>query len=145
MDCCMTHCPITKVNIRHFWLAVIVGFIFMYGYNYLIHGVLLTDLYAQTPQLWRTETDMQDKLWFVVLYQFLITLFTAFIFTRHYEGKGLAEGIRYGVLIGMLLGVAMAGQYAWLPVSLTLALTWFVAWFLQGLFLGVIYSVIYRA
>lgn len=140
----MKYCPVTNVNIKRFWLTVIVGFVFVWGYEYLVHGILMTDLYAQTPQLWRSDADMAAGLPVLWGVQFITVLLTAFIFTRHYQARGIGEGIRYGILIGVLLGALTAASYAWLPVSAKLGFVWFAVGLSKGVILGIIYAALYR-
>ena len=54
------HCPITGVNIPRFLIMSIVGFLFLFGYDYLVHHVLLMDVYEQTTNLWCSPDTMQD-------------------------------------------------------------------------------------
>ncbi len=139
-----THCPISGTCIKPFLLSLVAGFAFIWVFDFILHANLLMDTYLQTPQLWRSEADMKEKFPFMLFNQFLIAFITAFIFTRHYEGKGIGEGVRYGILIGLLLGVEMMGSYAWMPISSTLALAWFFGGLAKGVGLGVVYALTYR-
>jgi hypothetical protein len=123
---------------------VILGFIFIWLYEYLVHGQLLTDLYAQTRQLWRSDADMADKFPVLMFVQFVTSMMTMFIFTRFYKTQSVAEGLGYGAIIGVLLGIITASQYVWLPVSATLGLAWFGSDLIEGLGLGMIFALTYR-
>jgi hypothetical protein len=141
---CMTHCPITKVFLPRFIPAMLAAFIFIAVYEYIIHGLLLTDIYAQTPQLWRSVEDMQDKLVASLLFQGLTAYVIGLIFTRYFENKGAAEGLRFGMLIGLLIGVGTAASYSWMPVSSTLAVIWFFTGLGKGIGIGLLFGLIYR-
>ncbi len=138
------NCPCTGVNISRFVLSVIVGFVFIYGFDYLIHVEWLMNTYEQTPELWRPEDTMTQYFPWMMLCQFLTVVFVGFIYTRKHEGKGLSEGIRFGIMIGLLIGTLMMIPYAYLPISLSLALSWGAAGFGTGLGLGMIFSLIYK-
>ncbi len=49
------HCPITGINIPRFLAAAAAGFVFIFGFEFLVHGKLLNDLYDQTGHLWRRK------------------------------------------------------------------------------------------
>lgn len=137
-------CPITGVSIPWFLLTVVAGFVFIFGYQYVVHGILLMPTYELTPQLWRTEPEMQAMFPWCIGFKLLLVAITAMLYTRNHEGKGVMEGVRFGVLLGLLMGVMMMSSYLWMPISFDLALGWLAAGFGEGLGLGVIYSLIYR-
>jgi uncharacterized protein (DUF2062 family) len=138
------YCPITGANIKYLLLSVAAGFAFLFIFEYIVHGIVLMDTYAQTPQLWRPIEQMSQYSGFMMLMQFLTVLLTAVIFSKHYEAKGLAEGLRFGALIGLLMGVMMAASFAWMPISGFLASAWFITGLAEGLGLGVIYALTYK-
>ncbi len=140
----LTHCPLTGVYLPRFIPAVLAGFVFLFAYEWALHGVLLMDIYLQTPNLWRTPEDMTALFPFQLLGQFALTFVSALLFTRHYEAKGVMEGVRFGGWLGLVFGVMMASSFVWMPISGTLAVAWFVGGLLQGVGLGVIFALLYR-
>ena len=68
----------------------------------------------------------------------------AYIFTLHYEGKGIGEGVRFGLYIGMLLGSIEIGKYGYMPIPMVLMLSWVLAALLIGLGSGVVLSLVYK-
>lgn len=132
------------MNVKHFAISVIVGFIFVFLYDWLVHGVLLMETYNQTAQLWRPQAEMQQYMPVMLGVQIAIVVVLAWIFTRHYEGKGVGEGIRFGSYMGVLLGIAMAGFYAYMPIPAFLAGAWFAASLVEMIGLGVIFALCYR-
>ncbi|MGQ0528199.1 MAG: hypothetical protein ACT4OY_09280 [Alphaproteobacteria bacterium] len=138
-----SHCPISGVCIKRFWLSIVSGFAFAFAFDWIVNAYFMRDLYDRTPQLWRSDAEMQETVWVIWLYEFVVVLLTAFIFTRNYEGRGTGEGVRFGALIGLLFGVQMAASYAWMPISADLAVAWLVTGVLKGLGLGVIYALTY--
>lgn len=140
----LTHCPITGICIKRFLLTVSVGFIFIYAFDFVVHGILLMDIYKQTPDLWRGQDDMMAHMLYMNGMQAALAFITAFIFTRNYEAKGIAEGLRFGLMLGLLMGIMPAMSYAWMPISGLLAFAWFLTGIAQGIGLGVIYALLYR-
>ena len=138
------HCPITGVNIPRFLATTLAGFVFIFGYDFALHGNLLMGIYEQTSDLWRDPEEMKTFFPYMLSTQFFTALLAAFIFTRNYEGKGIGEGLRFGIMLGLLFGVMMSASYAWMPIPTALAGAWFAGGLGMGIGLGVIFSLIYR-
>lgn len=132
------------MNTPRFIACVIAGCVFIFGYDFVVHHNLLNDLYQQTLDLWRPVENMEEFFPFVILRIVALSLITAYIFTRNYEGKGISEGLRFGVMLGALMGVMMASTYIWQPIPKELALGWAAAGLGNGLGLGIVFSLIYR-
>jgi len=76
---------------------------------------------------------------------FVFSFLFIYIFTKGYEGKGVAEGIRYGLIIGLLmLVVGMFNQYAVYPIPLNLTIQWFIYGLIQFIIVGIVAALIYR-
>lgn len=133
-----------QLNVKRFALTTLAGFIFIFAFEFVVHGILLADTYEQTTHLWRPMEDMASYMPFMHAMQLAFVTILAFIYTRHHEGKGLSEGIRFGSYLGLLLGVVMISMYAWMPISFTLAAMWFAATLIEIIALGIIFSLIYK-
>ncbi len=135
-------CQCTKCECIKMLIPVVIGFVYIFILEFILHGVLLKSQYEATAHLWRSPEDMQAMFPFMLLTQFLTAFITAFIFTRHYKGKGIGEGLRYGKFIGLLIGVLNIAPYAWTPVPAMLAMAWFAGGFLKGIGLGALFGLI---
>jgi ABC-type transport system involved in cytochrome c biogenesis permease subunit len=132
------------MNVKRYVAASVATFVFIFVFEFLWHGQLLGGLYQATQSLWRPQTEMGTYFPLIPLYQALLALVIVFLFTRHYEGKGIGEGIRFGFYIGILLGIVAASMYVFMPIPGILALGWFAGSFIVGLGSGVIASLVYR-
>ncbi len=45
------------MNKQRYVISALVTFVFVFLYEFLVHGFLLGDLYKQTAQLWRSEKE----------------------------------------------------------------------------------------
>ncbi|MBI1302002.1 MAG: hypothetical protein GC137_10175 [Alphaproteobacteria bacterium] len=129
-----------KIDIKRWLIAGTLGFIFTFGYEYVVHGILLVDIYSTTPGLWRSEEDMANYIVFMTVVQFLTSFVLAFIYAQNHEGKGLIEGIRFGAMFGILFALQSAAPYAWMPISLSLASLWALTGFTKLLALGILFN-----
>jgi hypothetical protein len=132
------------MNIKRYALAVVAVFTFIFLFEWVWHGILLKDMYQKTMSVWRPEADMKQFFPFMMLTQAAVALILTFVFTRHYEGKGLGEGLRFGTYMGLLLGIMSAGWYAYLPVPAILAILWGVGGLIMGLGIGAVASLVYK-
>ena len=130
------------------WLLASVAVVVVIGVlEFLIHGVLLSDLYRQTAAVWRADTEMRQMMWvFWVGYLVFAPLF-ALIYVKGYEkGKpGLGQGFRYGLYVGAMLSVMNSfGWYVILPIPLVLAFYWFLAILVEFILAGVAAGLVYH-
>lgn len=132
------------INTKNFVISVIAVFIFMFAYDWLVHSQLLMPLYMETPNLWRPDAEMQALFPWSIGIDLAKAALIAYLFTQHYEARGMGEGVRFGLYIGALLGLMQLAAYTYLPVSLNLGLAWFFVYLLQGLGAGLILSLTYR-
>ena len=103
------------------WVAVFVAMMVM---DFVIHGVILEKAYQETSALWRP--DMQSLMWVYYVIGLVGSFFFAFIFSKGYEGKGIAEGARYGLYIGIWMSMGMAyGTYGMVAIPYSMAIQWF--------------------
>lgn len=118
------------------WLGFIVVLVLMEVASFVVDFLILGPTYESLKSLWRP--DMQSHLWIYHVIMVVGAFFFTFIFSKGYEGKGVAEGIRYGLYIGIWLSVGMAyGTYAMIAIPYSLALQWFI----YGVITYVIYGV----
>jgi hypothetical protein len=130
------------MNKQRYVISALVTFVFVFLYDFLVHGFLLGDFYRQTAQLWRSEEEY--KMLVMLMSEFSFSAVLAYIFTLNYEGKGVGEGVRFGLCIGMLLGAIEIGKYSYMPVPIILMLSWVLAALLTGLGSGVVLSLVYK-
>lgn len=132
------------MNMKRFVIACGAVFIFIFVYEWLFHGVLLRELYAQMPTLWRAQAEMRGYFHWLVIGQLWLAVLFCLIFVKGYENKGLAEGVRYGLLIGLLfIGPDMI-FYAVQPLPAKLIVDWSIGGLLEMIIGGAIVAAIYR-
>ena len=137
-------CPICGVNIPRFALSVIAAFILIFLTDWVWHGMVMADLYAETPQLWRGEMEMSDYFIFMLVTQLVLAKWLALVYTRNHEGKGLMEGLRYGFWMGGLAAVLAIQSYAYLPVPVMVPVLWAVGYMIQFMLVGVVIAKLYK-
>lgn len=130
------------MNKKRYVISLFVVFVFVALYEFLAHGVLLMGLYEQTAALWRPQEE--SNMVFMFLSQLGFAAVFAYIFTLHYEDRGVGEGVRFGLYIGILLGTIEIGTYCYMPIPMVLMLSWVLVSLLKGLGSGVVVALVYR-
>lgn len=135
------------MNTKKFWTAVIAVFVILEITNYLVHGVILSSVYAseEVKNIFRPMDEMVSKMWIMWVADFVWSFFFVFIFVKGYQNKGILEGLRYGIYIGLFFYFVYAyGSYAMYPLPYYLIFEWFVIGLLQCILLGVVTASLYK-
>ncbi len=133
------------MNIKRLVAAIVVGFLFVWGTDFLVHAVWLKPDYQATMQLWRTEQDMQGHIAWLFGAEFLfaaafVLIWAAGMADRH----GLKCAVIYGLLMGIFHQTSTMVLYCVMPMPGELAVKWFAANTLQCLLLGIITFLVYK-
>ena len=132
------------MNTKRFILSFIAAFIFIFGFEFVWHGMLLMETYEQTAQFWRPMDDHEQYFHIMVISQLAQAFLLTFIFTRAYEGKGIMEGVRYGIYIGLLLASLDFAVYCYMPLPFTLILSWMGSSLIKCVGVGTILALVYK-
>ncbi len=129
-----------NLNLKRYVVATLALFAFVFLYEGLVHGFLLSNLYHETAKVWRGSHGMHLETCF----QFVLSAWIAYVFTQIYPEGGLAKGLRFGLYFGVFAAILTASWYVWLPISATLAWSWFIASIVEGVGAGLVLGYFYR-
>jgi hypothetical protein len=132
------------MNPKRFALSTIAVFVTIFVTDFVIHGMLLKGMYAETAQLWRPESEMGKYMPIMMLSQLLFAAAITYVFPKGYEKKGLGEGVRYGICLFALFGAHTLGMIAWLPITVSLLVAWIAGWAVQAVSTGVVVAAVYK-
>ena len=96
-------------------------------YGFVVHGIMLEDIYAQAPGLWRPQAETEALIHWILIANAIMAVAFSMIFAKGYENRGLGEGLRFGLLIGIFLGSVNLIFYAVQPSTLNLTIITFLA------------------
>ena len=136
------------MNTKKWLLASVAVFVVIAVLEFVIHGVLLADMYRQTASVWRPEAEMQKMMWVFWVGILVFAPLFVLIYVKGYEkGKpGLGQGFRYGLYVGVMLSVMNSfGWYVMLPIPLALAFSWVLAILVEFTVAGIAAGLVYRA
>ncbi len=127
--------------LKKYLLSVVLVFVLWSALDFVIHGMILSQAYQATAQLWRPFAEMKVGL------LRLTTLIIAAVFVGIYamlvNPKSLKTGLFYGLLMGLLSGISMGmGSYCFMPITVQIAVVWFLGSMIEmtlaGLCIGAI-------
>lgn len=132
------------MNVKRYIGATIALFVFIFFYEWFVHGFLLMGMYRETATVWRDFAEMQAKMPLNMLFQFVFSAWTAFAFTQIYKKGGVANGLLFGLYFGVFAGLLTASWYLHLPVPAKLGWSWLVSGTIEGLGGGLILGAVYH-
>lgn len=133
------------MNNKTFWIGLVAVFVLMQVIGFVVHEVLLKETYAGLGDVFRSEAEMDGMLWMMMAASALTVFLFCFIFTKGYEGKGIAEGARYGLWMGLFLSIPVAvDQYVVYPLPSNVAVSWFVSGVVGFVIAGALLAAIYK-
>jgi len=134
------------MNFTRVAMAALAAWVLYMVVGYLVHGVLLRDLYMEYAGVMRLEAEAQAILpvnFGVVLVGFFAF---AYAYAKGYEGgNGLQEGLRFGVLVGIMLCTFGAiWQYMVWPAGRRLLAAWLIDYIVEFALYGIVVGLIYK-
>jgi hypothetical protein len=128
--------------------ASIVVFALFLIMDYVLHGILLGGLYAETAALWRPALDQQELLWIIASVDAAIACLFVWLYRKGWEaGKAwLGQGIRFGLAVGLIFSLPMGfSMYAMMPVPFSLGLGWFAGALVEFVVAGIAAAFVFRS
>jgi hypothetical protein len=134
------------MNLARVATAALISWVVYMGISYLVHAVLLKDIYMQHAAAMRPETEASAILPIGFLFALVGFFAFAYAYAKGYEGgSGAQEGLRFGVLVGILICCfsTIWGYMVW-PMSVQLAAAWMVDYIVEFALYGMIVGAVYK-
>ena len=129
---------------KRFIIAFIAAYIFLFVWGWLLNGVLLKDLYAETPNLWRSQGEMAGLFHWIIIGQALVVFSFVMIYASGFAGGGVLAGIRLGVLLEIAAIGMRLGFYAVQPIPGRLILYGSIGGLIEMVIVGAMVGAIYK-
>jgi hypothetical protein len=132
------------LNWKRFILAFVAAYVFLFVWGWLLNGVFLKDVYSETPNLWRTQSDMLSLFHWIIIGQALIVFAFVMIYGTGFAGGGALAGIRLGVLLEIAAIGMRLGFYAVQPIPGKLIVYGGMGGLIEMIIVGAIVGAIYK-
>ena len=130
---------------KRFLLAFIAAYIFIFVWGWLLNGVLLKDVYAETPNLWRPQSEMMSLFHWIILGQALVVFSFVMIYASGFAGGGVIAGIRLGLLLEIAAIGMRLGFYAVQPMPGKLIFYGSISGIIEMVIVGAMVGAIYKS
>jgi len=134
-----------RMNTKRLIIAILTGFVFLFGSDFLIHGLWLRSDYMATASLWRTEAEMNARFAWMLSGQLLMAATFVVLWATGFAGRG---GVKcacvYGLFMGLFSQATTLITYVVSPLPGEIPLKWFFSGLAQAVVLGCISFFIYK-
>src|SRR5436309_7776264 len=129
---------------KRFVVAFLAVYIFIFFWGWLLNGMLLKDIYAQTSTLWRSQREMMSLFHWIIIGEALVVFAFVSIYASGFAGDGVIAGIRLGILLEIAaIGMRM-GVYAVQPFPGKLLIYASIGGLIEMIITGAIVGAIYK-
>ena len=134
------------MNLARVALAAVAAWVLYLSISFVVHGILLRDLYMQYTGVMRPEAEASGILPIGFAFALVGVFAFAYAYAKGYEGgSGLLEGLRFGVLVGILLcAFGSIWEYMVWPVGKRLLVAWLVDHIAEFAIYGMVVGPIYK-
>jgi len=131
---------------KRLWLTCLCVFVAIFGYDFVLHNVLLKTDYVVTGYLWRSPEEMGKYFGFLLFGQLLLSVVFCFLYAFLIDQRSsVRNGLIYGFLAGLLLSAPNFIMFTVQPMPGDLILVkWTIGRLLQTLLAGFILGLVYR-
>lgn len=130
------------MDMKKFLFAAVGVFVFVFLYEFLVHGFLMVSQYEQTAAVWRPQAE--SSMGIMLLSQFLFGVAIAFFYPIVGPDTECKKAIPFGIGLGLVMAMPQIATYSYLPIPLTLSLLWAGIAFIKALGSSFIVSKIYN-
>ena len=129
---------------KRFITAFIAAYVFLFVWGWVINGVLLKDIYAESAHLWRSESEMRSLFHWIIIGQALIVFGFVMIYASGFAGGGVIAGIRLGLLLEIAAIGMRLGFYAVQPIPGKLIFYGSIGGIIEMVIVGAMVGAIYK-
>lgn len=112
-------------------LSGVAAFVFVFLFEFVVHGFLMKGLYEATMNVWRPQAESNMAV--MLLSQFLFAMAVAFFYPIVGPDKECKKAVPFGFGLGLVMAMPQIASYSYLPIPLSISLFWALASFVKAL------------
>ena len=120
----------------------VLAFVFVFIYEFVVHGFLMAGLYEATTNVWRPQEE--SSMVTMLLGQFLFSMALAFFYPIVGPDKNCKKAVPFGFGLGLVMAMPSIATYSYLPIPLSISLLWAVAAFVKALVASIIVAKVFN-
>ena len=130
--------------IKRIVIAVVAIVVVWSVLDFIIHGLILQNSYAATPELWRPQDEIKMPL--IQLSVLVTSIAFVLIYAKFISDKSVEVAVKYGLLFGLAAGISMSlGMYAVMPLPDMMPVVWFLGTLVESALGGLLVGVIVKS
>lgn len=131
-----------KVDPQNMLLAALGAFVFVFLFEFLVHGFLMMPWYNATMSVWRPQAESNMAVMF--LSQALFAVAVAFFYPIVGPDKECKKALPFGIGLGLVMAMPQLATYCYLPIPFAISALWALIAFAKALGAGVIVGKIFN-
>jgi hypothetical protein len=112
-------------------LAGVAAFVFVFIFEFVVHGFVMKGLYETTLNVWRPQAE--SNMLVMLLSQFLFAVAVAFFYPIVGPDKDCKKAMPFGFGLGLVMAMPQIASYSYLPIPISISLAWAAASFIKAL------------
>jgi hypothetical protein len=132
------------MNVKRLILAIVAGWAVIFATDIIVHHFWLMPDYEATKSLWRPDAEVQTRLYWMFVAQFLGVATFVIIWAKGFAGGNVGTGAVFGLLMGLFQSIWVLVDYVMIPMPGDLAVKWFFAGLAQAVIFGIVTSLVYK-
>lgn len=132
------------MNMKRLVLAILAGWVVIFATDIVIHHFWLMPDYETTKSIWRPEAEMQTRIHWMFIAQFLGVATFVTVWAKGFAGGSVGTGVVFGLLMGLFQAIWVLVNYVLIPMPGDLAIKWFFAGLAQAVIFGIVTSLVYK-
>lgn len=132
---------------KNFMLSSLAIFFVIYILEFVIHGIILGDIYHKTAHIWRSEGEMKNIIYLMWIGYLIMAPLFIYIYSAGLNKKQcpIEQGVKFGIVIGIFTSIPT--NLIWfvvLPIPAILAIAWGLAGLIECIICGLITGFLYK-
>lgn len=111
-------------------LGGVAAFVFVFLFEFLVHGFLMMGMYETTMTVWRPQAESNMAV--MMLSQFLFAMAVAFFYPIVGPDKECKKAIPFGFGLGLVMAMPQIASYSYLPIPISISFAWAAASFVKA-------------
>lgn len=111
-------------------LGGVAAFLFVFLFEFIVHGFLMKGQYEATRNVWRPPAESNMAV--MLLSQFLFAMAVAFFYPIVGPDKECKKAVPFGFGLGLVMAMPQIASYSYLPIPITISLLWAAASFVKA-------------
>ncbi len=132
------------MNVARLIVSIVVVAVVIYLFDFLYHGMMLGNSYAETADSWRSEEEMMARHPFQILCYFIISIGFCTVWAFGFGEHGIKCGAIYGFFLGLMGTGGVLMNFVFLPIPDQFKLPWTIGGVLSSVVAGIVLALVYK-